>query len=346
MKMAAIATAITTALVSGSALAAEVYNSDGTSLNIGGRAEFRGDFIGKSSGAELDGSMDNNSRFRLNVGGNTQITNDLSGFAFYEAEQGVNSDGSGAGNSQTDNFKQRYMYAGLQTNFGAISFGRQDTALVQLSQMSDIATYTGAQKEFIDAGNEQANNNILYTGMFADDALSLKANAILSDEKDQNSYGISGIYTLPMGLGIGLGYAGGDEWITSATDTAETSQFMGGLSYAVGQLYVAGTYTQGKVKESAGDVDFTGYEFAGQYKFDNGFVAQAVYAKQDVDDNVSKYDKNNYVELTGKYYFNNSIHSYLSYKFNMLEKDKYYINGQLQNRDADDSLRLGLRYDF
>jgi predicted porin len=345
MKMAAIATAITTALVSGSALAAEVYNSDGTSLNIGGRAEFRGDFIGKSSGAELDGSMDNNSRFRLNVGGNTQITNDLSGFAFYEAEQGVNSDGSGAGNSQTENFKQRYMYAGLQTNFGAISFGRQDTALVQLSQMSDIATYTGAQKEFIDAGNEQANNNILYTGMFADDALSLKANAILSDEKNQNSYGISGIYTLPMGLGIGLGYAGGEEWANnSGTETADTSQFMGGLSYAVGQLYVAGTYTQGKFKESTGDVDFTGYEFAGQYKFDNGFVAQGVYAKQESDaspTDSSTFEKNNYVELTGKYYFNNSIHSYLSYKFNMLKADSSSLS-----KDADDSLRLGLRYDF
>lgn len=327
MKMAAIATAITTTLVSGSALAAEVYSSDGTSLNIGGRVEFRGDFLGESSGAELEGSMDNKSRFRVNVGGNTQITNELSGFGFYEAEQAVISSGD---NNPNTSFTQRYLYAGLSGNFGAVSFGRQDTALVQLSQMSDIGTYTGAQKSFINAGNEQINNNIVYAGMFADDALSLKANAILSSQKDQNSYGLSGIYTLPMGLGIGLGYAAGDE------DTAETSQFMGGLNYTAGQFYVAGTYTQGKVKESAGDVNFTGYEFAGQYKFDRGFVAQAAYGKQQGDEsptNSSDEEFNNYVELTGKYYFNSSIQSYLSYKYNML-------------KDADNSLRLGLRYDF
>lgn len=346
MKMAAIATAITTALVSGSALAAEVYSSDGTSLNIGGRAEFRGDFIGKSSGEELKGSMDNNSRFRVNVGGNTQITNDLSGFGFYEAEQTVNSSGS---NDPNTSFKQRYMYAGLSTNFGAVSFGRQDTALVQLSQMSDIATYTGAQKEFINAGNEQINNNILYAGMFADDALSLKANVVASSKEQDNSYGISGIYTLPMGLGIGLGYAGGDvcgtrgqpdnDTCVSGTE-GKSNQFTGGLSFATGPLYVAGTYTQGDINDNLNE-DFKGWEIAGQYKFQQGFLAQAVYAKQEVKDNGTTTNKNDYVELTGKYYFNNSIHSYLSYKFNMLKADSSTLS-----KDADDSLRLGLRYDF
>lgn len=118
MKMAAIATAITTALVSGSALAAEVYNSDGTSLSVGGRAEFRGDFQGTADGNELGGTMDNKSRFRLNLGGETQITNDLKGIAFYEAEQTVNNSGS---NDQNPTFKQRYMYAGLATGGNTVS---------------------------------------------------------------------------------------------------------------------------------------------------------------------------------------------------------------------------------
>ena len=336
MKMAAIAAAITTTLVSGSALAAEVYNSDGDSLSVGGRAEFRGDFIGKSSGAELDGTMDNNSRFRLNLDMKTQITDELGGFGFYEAEQTVKSDGSGAGNSQEDYFNQRYMYVGLSTGAGDISFGRQDTALVQLSQMSDIATYTGAQKEFINAGNEQANNNILYSGYFMD-ALSVKANVVASSQKNDNSYGLSGIYTLPMGLGLGLGYAAGEINATGGN----SDQITGGVNFTSGGLYVAGTYTQGKADDTKNS-DFSGYEFAGQYKFDGGFLAQAVYAKQEQEDALgTKQSKNDYVELTGKYYFNKSIHSYLSYKYNMLKADSSALT-----KDADDSLRLGLRYDF
>ncbi|MFA0544290.1 porin, partial [Vibrio sp. 10N.222.52.B7] len=128
MKKAVLASAVVAALVSGSSLAATVYSSDGTELKIGGRAEFRGDFIG-SGGKEIDGTMKNKSRVRLNVGGTTEITSDLSGFGFYEAEQGVN---SSADNDETDNFKQRYMYAGLEGNFGAVSVGRQDTAAAQI----------------------------------------------------------------------------------------------------------------------------------------------------------------------------------------------------------------------
>ncbi|GAL31012.1 putative outer membrane protein [Vibrio variabilis] len=156
MKMAAIATAITTALVSGSALAAEVYNSDGTSLSVGGRAEFRGDFQGQDTGAKLDGTMNNKSRFRLNVGGETQITNDLKGIGFYEAEQTVKNSGS---NDKESSFNQRYMYAGLATGGNTVSFGKQDAATVQISQMSDtISTHSGIQKTYIEAGDEQINN--------------------------------------------------------------------------------------------------------------------------------------------------------------------------------------------
>lgn len=86
MKQAAVTTAILAALVSGSSLAATVYSADGTELRIGGRVEFRGDFIG-DKGAEIDGTMKDSTRARLNVRGSTQVADDLRGFAFYEAEQ-------------------------------------------------------------------------------------------------------------------------------------------------------------------------------------------------------------------------------------------------------------------
>lgn len=86
MKKAALTTAILTALVSAPSFAATVYKNDGTELKVGGRVEFRGDFIG-SDGAEIEGSMEDKSRARLNLKGKTDIGNGLSAFGVYEAEQ-------------------------------------------------------------------------------------------------------------------------------------------------------------------------------------------------------------------------------------------------------------------
>ncbi|MCG9702994.1 porin [Vibrio natriegens] len=145
----------------------EVYTTDGASIFLGGRAEFRGDFIGTDSGDEIDGTMADSSRVRINIGGMSNISDSLSAFGFYEAEQttGENAD-----------LTQRYAYVGLMGHLGAVSFGKQNTANVQLSNMSDIGTYTGDQKAFIDAGNEQQTNNISYIGDF--DALRVQASYI------------------------------------------------------------------------------------------------------------------------------------------------------------------------
>ncbi|MFA0440932.1 hypothetical protein BCU70_00015 [Vibrio sp. 10N.286.49.C2] len=348
MKMAAIAAAITTALVSGSALAAEVYNSDGTSLSIGGRAEFRGDFQGQASGSELDGTMDNKSRVRINVGGETQITDSLSGIAFYEAEQTVNNDAS---NSQNSAFTQRYMYAGLSTNGGDVTFGKQDAATVQISQMSDtVTTHSGIQKTFIQAGDEQINNAINYSGYFMD-ALSVKASLLASNEASEDGWALSGIYTLPFGLGIGLGYAANENPGNNAQDS---KQFLGGLNYRWEGLYVAATYTQGEgSKKYNGANDFDSVEFVAQYRFENNFEAVLGYQRGQIDpDGAAKYNVSDYYELTGIYYFNKSIRTYITYKFNNLKAEDMQTTSAASTpanpvyQDADNSLRLGLRYDF
>lgn len=346
MKMAAIATAITTALVSGSALAAEVYNSDGTSLSIGGRAEFRGDFQGKANGDELEGTMDNASRFRINVGGETQITDSLKGLGFYEAEQKVN---SSSGNDKGTNgitFEQRYMYAGLAIDENTVTFGRQDAGTVQVSQMTDtVTTHSGIQKTYIKAGDEQINNAIAYSGYFMD-ALSVKASLLLSDEKDENGWALSGIYNLPFGLGIGLGYAANDN---SGTNAQDSNQFIGALNYRWESLYLGLGYTQGEGSEySSVNNDFNSIEAVAQYRFPNNFEAVLGYQRGEIDpDGGSKFNVSDYVEITGIYYFNKSIRTYVTYKINNLEaSDQQTRNADGQYADADNSLRLGLRYDF
>ncbi|OIQ25276.1 porin [uncultured Vibrio sp.] len=333
MKKTLIALAVVAAAVSTGASAANVYSEDGTELNVGGRAEFRGDFIGKSEDGrikEVEGTMKNSSRFRLNVGGSTQISDTLSGFGFYEGEQGVK---SSSGNEANDNFKQRYMYAGLQGNFGAVSFGRQDTAAVQISQMSDVTTFTGAQKEFINAGNEQINNTIAYAGDFDD--FSLKASYIAGEEKDTDGYGISGIYTLPMGLGFGLGLSGGDNGAGNGSGDA----VIAGINYSLDTLYVAGTYTMGDLDDKA-NTEFEGVELAAVYGFGNGFAIKGAYQKTDTKDNGVTTEQSDFFELTGDYAFNKNINAYLAYLVNNLKESSVGAN------DAEDTLRFGLKYSF
>ncbi|MBY7730575.1 porin [Vibrio bathopelagicus] len=318
------------ATVSAGANAANVYSQDGTELNVGGRAEFRGDFIG-NGGEEVEGTMANNSRFRLNVGGTTEINESLSGFGFYEAEQTVN---SSSDNDANDTFKQRYMFAGLQGEFGAVSFGRQDTAAVQISQMSDVTTFTGAQKEFISAGNEQINNTILYTGEF--DALTVKASLVAGEKKDTDSYGVSAIYTLPMGLGFGLGYSAGD----NGENLGSGDAIIAGVNYTLDSLYLAGTYTTGEADDKLNS-DFNGMEFAATYGFGNGFTLMGAYQKTEVDNLLGQSsDQSDFFEITGDYAFNNNMNAYVAYMLNNMDES---TNGA---KDAEDTLRLGLKYSF
>ncbi|MGB1974783.1 MAG: porin [Vibrio toranzoniae] len=334
MKKAVLASAVVAALVSGSSLAATVYSSDGTELKIGGRAEFRGDFIG-SGGAEIDGSMKNKSRVRLNVGGNTEINDSLSGFGFYEAEQGVN---SSADNDETDNFKQRYMYAGFEGGFGAVSVGRQDTAAAQISEMSDVTIFSGDQKAFINAGDEQVNNTFVYA--YDADALSLKASLIAGEDKDTNGYGVSGIYTLPMGLGFGLGYSGNDNGAGNGSATA----VIAGINYKMDALYLGATYTMGDLDDKA-NTEFSGVEIAAKYKLTSQFELAALYQKQEEDasQNVTE-DTADFFELTGTYKFNKSIRTYIAYQLNNLDEVKDATTGL--TTQGEDTLRLGVRYDF
>lgn len=329
MKQAAVAIAVFAALASGSTMAATVYKADGTELKVGGRMEFRGDFNGSTNGQEIEGTMENKSRMRLNVKGETELTDQLKGFAVWEAQQGVN---SSADNDEESDFDQRYMYVGMKGNFGAVSFGRQDSAGVQISNMSDIATFTGDQKAFINSGDEQVNNTIAYGYEF--DAVSLKASYIAGEDKDTDGFGLSAIYNTPFGLDLGLGYSAND----NGEGNGSADQVIAGLGYTIDQLYLAATYTTGDLDDDANQ-EFDGVELVAQYKLTKEFRMIAAYQKQTEETNGVDVDTADFFELTGRYDFNKNFRGYLSYMLNNLdEEDTGY--------DINDTVRLGLRYDF
>ncbi|TWD32468.1 putative porin [Vibrio crassostreae] len=330
MKKAVLASAVVAALVSGSSLAATVYSSDGTELKIGGRAEFRGDFIG-SGGAEVAGTMEDKTRFRLNLAGETQLTDTATAFGFYEAEQST-------GDSEFDN---RYIYAGVDFDGQALSVGRQDMASVIVSDFTDITEFSGVQ-QVIDAASDKEDSIFAYRGGF--DALQLEATYQANSAKDTDGYGISGVYSLPIGLDLGLAYSGQD----LGAGNGSSNQILAGLAYSLDNLYLAATYSTGDLNDKAvGPIaeSFTAMEFAAQYKITKQVSAAAVYTYQENEAaNGSTADSVDGIELVGYYKLNSNFRTYLSYYINGLDEVKDVTTGL--TTEGEDTLRLGVRYDF
>ena len=128
MNKTMIALAVSAAALATNAVAADgkqaggidgtsVYSSNGTSLEIGGRAEARLSL--------KDGKAEDKTRVRLNFLGKVEIQDGLYGVGFYEGEYEAND--SSATNS--DSIDHRYTYAGIGGTFGEVTYGKNDGAL-------------------------------------------------------------------------------------------------------------------------------------------------------------------------------------------------------------------------
>lgn len=315
MKKTLLATAILAGLVSATAQSATVYDEDGTTLKIGGRAEVRADFLGDDF-EKIDGSIQDKSRARINFGGKTKITETLSGFGFMEYEiKPSTKDGSDLDN--------RYLFAGLSTQVGDFSYGKQDAANVQISDITDIATYHSGIQQVIGAAKDKRENNFLYSNTFAN-ALTVQADYIASSDDDEDSYGLSALYVSNFGLDLGVSYS-------DAQDDSNQTTFA--AAYTINDLYVAVSYAVGDVDA---DTDFTSLEAAIQYKFTKKFRMIGIIGQQEEEVSGSDTDTEDFYAIEAQYRFNKSIRTYVSYAYNDLD-------------DADkteDSLVAGIRYNF
>jgi outer membrane porin protein LC len=312
MKKTLLATLILSSFVSGAASAATVYDKENTKLSIGGRAEVRALFSDA-----VDGSMLDESRARINFKGETKIAEGLTGFAVMEYELD-RPDGS----TEIDN---RYLFAGLSTVAGDFSYGRQDTASVQLSDMTDIASYHSGEQQIIDASSDKQSNNFVFANNSIQ-GLALKANYIANgdtnkaDATPEDSFGLSALYSMDMGVDLGASYA----------DQDQQDQVTLGAGYTFEALYLAATYAMGSESDTK---DFTSLEVAAQYKLTKEFRMIAMYGMADQDVAGVTTDTEDYAALEGQYRFNDSLRTYASYKLSNLT-------------GGDDELVAGLRYNF
>ena len=136
------------------------------------------------------------------------------------------------------------MYAGVDFDGQAISFGRQDMASVIVSDFTDISEFSGVQ-QVIDSASDKEDGVFAYRGGF--DALQLEATYKTNKEKDSDGYGISGVYSLPIGLDLGLTYAAED----LGAGAGSANQILAGVAYSLDNLYLAATYSTGDLDDKA-----------------------------------------------------------------------------------------------
>ncbi|MDH6016256.1 porin [Vibrio splendidus] len=349
MNKTMIALAVSAAALATNAVAADgkqaggidgtsVYSSNGTSLEIGGRAEARLSL--------KDGKAEDKTRVRLNFLGKVEIQDGLYGVGFYEGEF-TTADGDLGTDENSDSITNRYAYAGLGGTFGEVTYGKNDGALGVITDFTDIMSYHGNSAAYKINAADRADNMASYKGQFQD--LSVKASyrfadrtenkvgdtVISYDDNEADGYSLSGIYAIgDSGFKLGAGYA----------DQDEQNEYMLAASFRTEALYFAGVFTDGELAKDNGD--YTGYEFATAYTLDKtAFTLTYNNAETDGDTSADN------IAIDATYYFKPNFRTYISYNFNLISKgDKFgstnAVNTGATSAQAEDELALGLRYDF
>ena len=347
MNKTMIALAVSAAALATNAVAADgkqagsidgtsVYSSNGTSLEIGGRAEARLSL--------KDGKAEDKTRVRLNFLGKVEIQDGLYGVGFYEGEfTTADRDTNGVDKSGNDTIDNRYTYAGIGGNFGEVTYGKNDGALGVITDFTDIMSYHGNSAAYKITAADRTDNMLSYKGEFQD--LAVKASYRFYDRSEtagdftdnyEDGYSLSGIYAIgDSGFKLGAGYA----------DQNEQNEYMLAASYRIDSLYFAGTFTDGELAKKNGD--YTGYEFATAYTLDK--TAFTLTYNNAEFDNETAADN---IAIDATYYFKPNFRTYISYNFNLIsEGDKFgdttkLVTGTASKADAEDEIALGLRYDF
>ncbi|MGL5030131.1 MAG: porin [Aeromonas sp.] len=371
MNKSALTIAISSLLLASGAHAATVYNQNDSKLEIGGRAQ--GDYYG-SDNSNIDGDQ---SYFRVNMKGETKIAPEMKAFGF--AEYNLPASGS-------DNDELRYAYAGIKHDrFGAFSYGRQDglftkavnnytdvlpewggdglgkgTSVFGTGRTNGLAQYIytyqgltlGAQ--FTGENDPQNASRSAIYGSFSNN---INYGNSWNSTGSQKGYAVSANYDFDMGLSLGAVYNQAsktdDQTRYAAFGGAPDAKLMGvGAKYAVGDLYLAATYSHGEdhlFVNNGYAAKMNGYEAVAQYTFGK-FKPSLAYLRTDVTDDAHGIDDTytEYVSIGAWYNFTNNFNAYVDYKLNLLEADNNMAHSHTNSlgQNTDDVVAVALQYNF
>lgn len=326
MKKTVLASALITAFVSGSAAAANVYDKDGATVDLYGRA------VGMYYSSDDNSEKGDQSYFRFGAKAKSEINSNLYGLGVYETE--VNA------SAKDEGLETRKAYAGLGGNFGEATYGRQEGSFTLISDYTDTLEEFGADASGTGTdrfGTGKTSSVLKYAGEFSgltvEASYQLDNNAVEQVDGDTStSYGVAASYALPVGVKFGAGYNSGEG--LDGTDDAEVTALS--VAYDANNIYAALLYSMGENwKDKSGaetGTDYDGYEAVVGYNFGNGFSAQAVYNYLEADTGTTS-DVEDYFVLGAYYKFNKNLRTYAEYKADQIDGNE-------------DVLAMAIRYDF
>lgn len=162
-----------------------------------------------------------------------------------------------------------------------------------------------------------------------------------------------------MGLSLGAAYNQAGKTDEQAENVSfggdnDAKLFGVGAKYAVGNLYMAATYSHGEdhlfvdtgsLRGYAEKMD--GYEAVVQYNITPKFKPSLAYLRTDVKDSAHGIDDTatEYVSVGAWYNFTDNFNAYVDYKINLLDEVGSTGKNSL-NKSTDDIVAVALQYNF
>ncbi|MDA5481516.1 porin OmpF [Yersinia intermedia] len=377
MKRNILAVVIPALLVAGAANAAEIYNKDGNKLDLYGKVDARHQF---SDNAGQDGDE---TYVRFGFKGETQITNQLTGYGQWEYNvQANHAESQGDKGNKTRlgfaglkfdqfgslDYGRNYgviydvnAWTDMLPVFGGDSISNSDNYMTGRS--TGLATYRNTNFFGLVDG---LNFALQYQGKNEDGRSSVE-NGVYTGKnlKDQNGdgFGISSTYDIGYGVHFGAGYSSSNR--TNQQDAFSTAQgnkaqaWNVGAKYDANNVYLAAMYAETLNTTPYGDLSNTianktrDIEITAQYQFDFGLRPSLGYVQSKGKDlngagtnanaNGEDHDLLKYVSVGTYYAFNKNMTTYVDYKINLLDEDKFTRANGL---NTDDVVGVGLVYQF
>lgn len=361
MTVALSAVAVAVMFAAG-AQAAEVYNKDGNKLDLYGRATALHYF------SDDKGNDGDQTYARLGFKGETQINDQLTGFGQWEYQfSGNKTESEGSTGNKT-----RLAFAGLRfADVGSIDYGRN------YGIAYDVGSYTDVLPEFGGDGWTQTDNfmtartsgvltyrNTDFFGLV--DGLNFAAQYQGKNERDDlqkangDGYGFSASYEFD-GFGLVAAYTKSDRTDKqvnggSSVASGKYAEMWGaGLKYDANNLYIATIYSETQNMTAFGDKvngiadKAENVEAVAQYQFDFGLRPSLAFLQsrgQEVivgGKNYGDQDLVKYIDVGATYYFNKNMSTYVDYKINLIDENKFT---QKAGITTDDIVAVGMTYQF
>lgn len=303
----ALLPAIISALCATSVQAANVYNVDGTIVDVYGRMQF--DI--SDDGSDTDGTGSARMGFKAASPINSDVTAIARGEWQIDAE-----------NSDEDNdFTARHLYAGFYTTeMGSLIFGQTDTAFYQAVAATDMYnSYGYGAFDSVEDGRQEGQ--IIYSGDFA--GVYVGASYQFQDE----TQALDDSYALTLGYNIADVAVYGGYHIEQFASLEDKENYAISAAYTLDDLYLAAVYAGSKQDDVA---DYQGYDLFASYALDATSIYGGYTFQENTDTDEDTFDA---ITLGTQYAFNDNMKAWAEYQVDMIDGN-------------DDAWTVAVQYNF